>query len=108
MIAAIYARKSTEQAGVADEQKSVTRQVDHARAYATQKGWAVALNVIHCAGARSLLRTSCGRTAASSDPGGGSALRRRGRKTGREHGMARCPAGAATHGGALVSRSVSE
>ena len=31
MIAAIYARKSTEQA-VADEQKSVARQVEHARA----------------------------------------------------------------------------
>ena len=41
MTAAIYARKSTEQAGVADEQKSVTRQLDHARAYAAAKGWAV-------------------------------------------------------------------
>lgn len=41
MIAAIYARKSTEQNGVADEQKSVSRQVDHARAYAQRKGWAV-------------------------------------------------------------------
>jgi site-specific DNA recombinase len=41
MIAAIYARKSTEQFGVADEQKSVTRQVDHARAYAERKGWSV-------------------------------------------------------------------
>lgn len=40
MIAAIYARKSTEQTGVADEQKSVARQVDHARAYATSKGMA--------------------------------------------------------------------
>ncbi len=39
--AAIYARKSTEQTGVADEQKSVTRQVDHARAYAVRKGWTV-------------------------------------------------------------------
>jgi DNA invertase Pin-like site-specific DNA recombinase len=39
MIAAIYARKSTEQAGVADEQKSVARQIDHARDYATRKGW---------------------------------------------------------------------
>jgi hypothetical protein len=37
MIAAIYARKSTEQTGVADEQKSVTRQIDHARAYAIGK-----------------------------------------------------------------------
>ncbi len=42
MIAAIYARKSTEQNGVADEAKSVTRQVDHARAYALRKGWTVA------------------------------------------------------------------
>ena len=42
MIAAIYARKSTEQSGVADEAKSVTRQVEHARAYATRKGWTVA------------------------------------------------------------------
>ena len=32
MIAAIYARKSTEQTGVADDAKSVTRQVEHARA----------------------------------------------------------------------------
>lgn len=41
MIAAIYARKSTEQTGVADEQKSVARQVDHARAYAVGKGWRI-------------------------------------------------------------------
>src|SRR5262245_32174983 len=41
MIAAIYARKSTEQTGVADEQKSVARQVEHARAYAERKGWTV-------------------------------------------------------------------
>lgn len=41
MIAAIYARKSTEQPGVADEQKSVARQVDNARAYAHRKGWIV-------------------------------------------------------------------
>src|SRR5687767_5888385 len=40
MIAAIYARKSTEQL-VADEQKSVARQVDHARQYAARKGWTV-------------------------------------------------------------------
>ncbi len=33
MIAAIYARKSTEQNGVNDEEKSVTRQVEHAKAY---------------------------------------------------------------------------
>jgi site-specific DNA recombinase len=41
MIAAIYARKSTEQNGVADEAKSVARQIEHARAYATTKGWTV-------------------------------------------------------------------
>ena len=38
MIAAIYARKSTDQ-HVADEEKSVTRQVEHARAFAATKGW---------------------------------------------------------------------
>jgi DNA invertase Pin-like site-specific DNA recombinase len=42
MIAAIYARKSTEQNGVGDEDKSVTRQIEHAKAYAAQKGWVVA------------------------------------------------------------------
>src|SRR5215468_8056617 len=41
MIAAIYARKSTEQNGVADEQKSVARQVEHARDYARRNGWTV-------------------------------------------------------------------
>ena len=42
MIAAIYARKSTDQTGVADEQKSVvTRQIDHARALCARKGWTV-------------------------------------------------------------------
>jgi site-specific DNA recombinase len=41
MIAAVYARKSTEQQ-VSDDAKSVTRQVEHATAYATKKGWAVA------------------------------------------------------------------
>ncbi|HXH81720.1 MAG TPA: recombinase family protein, partial [Candidatus Tectomicrobia bacterium] len=40
MIAAIYARKSTEQ-NTPDEEKSVTRQIAHARAYATRKGWTV-------------------------------------------------------------------
>jgi DNA invertase Pin-like site-specific DNA recombinase len=42
MIAAVYARKSTERNGVADEQKSVARQIEHARQYATLKGWIVA------------------------------------------------------------------
>ena len=41
MIAAIYARKSTDQ-NVADEEKSVTRQVDRARAYAAERGCTVA------------------------------------------------------------------
>ncbi|MGH2609793.1 MAG: recombinase family protein, partial [Tepidiformaceae bacterium] len=41
MIAAIYARKSTEQHGVTDEEKSVTRQIEHARAYAAKRGWTV-------------------------------------------------------------------
>lgn len=40
MIAAVYCRKSTEQ-NVADEQKSVARQVEHARSYAARKGWTV-------------------------------------------------------------------
>ena len=42
MTAAIYARKSTEQAGVSDDQKSVARQIEHARRYAEAKGWRVA------------------------------------------------------------------
>ncbi len=42
MICAIYARKSNEQSGLADESKSVARQVEHARAYAVPKGWSVA------------------------------------------------------------------
>jgi DNA invertase Pin-like site-specific DNA recombinase len=41
MIAAIYARKSTDQNDVAEEAKSVERQIDHARAYAAEKGWTV-------------------------------------------------------------------
>jgi DNA invertase Pin-like site-specific DNA recombinase len=42
MIAAVYVRKSTEQTSVADEQKSVARQLDHPRQYAARKGWIVA------------------------------------------------------------------
>ena len=38
MIAAIYARKPTEQKGVPDEEKPVARQVEHATAYATRTG----------------------------------------------------------------------
>ena len=41
MIAAIYARKSTEQHGVSDEEKSVTRQIEHAKQYAAKKDWLV-------------------------------------------------------------------
>ena len=41
MIAAVYARKSTEQ-NTSDEEKSVTRQIEHARAYAERKGWTLA------------------------------------------------------------------
>jgi len=39
MIAAIYARKSTDQNSVGDEEKSVARQIGHAKAYAAKKGW---------------------------------------------------------------------
>lgn len=41
MIAVIYARKSTDQHAVADAEKSVTRQVEAATAYAVRKGWTV-------------------------------------------------------------------
>jgi hypothetical protein len=33
MTCAVYARKSTDQTGIADEQKSVARQVEHAKEY---------------------------------------------------------------------------
>lgn len=42
MIAAIYARKSTSQDGRSEEEKSVTRQVERAEAFAASKGWTVA------------------------------------------------------------------
>jgi DNA invertase Pin-like site-specific DNA recombinase len=41
MVAAVYCRKSTDQSAVADEAKSVTRQLAHATAYAARKGWRV-------------------------------------------------------------------
>src|SRR5712692_5687074 len=41
MIAAIYARKSNDQTGTAEEAKSVARQIEHGTAYATAKGWTV-------------------------------------------------------------------
>lgn len=40
MIAAIYSRKSNEQAAI-EEERSVQRQIDHARDYAERKGWIV-------------------------------------------------------------------
>ncbi len=42
MIAAIYARKSTEQNGVADDAKTVTRQIERSREFAARRGWTVA------------------------------------------------------------------
>ena len=39
--AAIYARKSTDQSGVSDDQKSVARQIDSARAFVTAKRWTI-------------------------------------------------------------------
>jgi site-specific DNA recombinase len=42
MIAAIYARKSTEQNGADADAKSVARQIESARAFAASKGWQVA------------------------------------------------------------------
>jgi site-specific DNA recombinase len=47
MIAAIYSRRSNEQNGVADEAKSVTRQIEHASAFAQRKGWTVAADHIY-------------------------------------------------------------
>src|SRR5262244_245013 len=41
VVAALYARKSTEQTGVTDEQRSVARQIEHARAWALARGWVV-------------------------------------------------------------------
>jgi hypothetical protein len=41
MTAAIYARKSTDQSGISDEQRSIARQVEHARTYAARQGWRV-------------------------------------------------------------------
>jgi hypothetical protein len=38
VICAIYERKSTEQNGHNKEEKSVTRQIEHATAYAVKKG----------------------------------------------------------------------
>jgi len=40
LVAAVYARRSTDQ-NVAEDTKSVTRQIDNARAFAESQGWAV-------------------------------------------------------------------
>jgi hypothetical protein len=47
MIAAIYARKSTAETGMNDEEKSVTRQIEHGKAYALTKGWTVSEDHIY-------------------------------------------------------------
>ena len=44
---AIYARKSTKQADVSDEQKSVERQIENARAFAAARKWIVLENHIY-------------------------------------------------------------
>ena len=41
MIAALYARKSTDQGDLADIERSVARQVEHATAYAQRKAWTI-------------------------------------------------------------------
>ena len=41
MITAIYARKSTDQAGLPEWERSVESQIDGARAYAASKRWTV-------------------------------------------------------------------
>ena len=46
MTAAIYARKSSDQSHVTDEQRSVTRQIDHARTFAARKGWDVSDDIV--------------------------------------------------------------
>jgi hypothetical protein len=46
VIVAIYARKSTEQTGISDLEKSVARQVAHGKTYADRKGWMVSENHI--------------------------------------------------------------
>src|SRR5262245_5975120 len=44
-VAAIYARKSTDQTGMVDESKSITRQVEGAKAYAAANGWTIGEHV---------------------------------------------------------------
>lgn len=47
MIAAVYARKSTDQFGIAEEQRSVSRQIEMARTYAASKGWQVLADAVY-------------------------------------------------------------
>ncbi len=47
MSAAIYARKSTEQTGADADAKSVARQIDNAREFATAHGWKVAEALVY-------------------------------------------------------------
>lgn len=46
MIAAIYARKSNDQNGIAEDQRSVTRQIEQATAFAERQGWVVATECV--------------------------------------------------------------
>lgn len=46
MIAAVYARKSSDQFGCVDELRSVSRQIDGARAYAAARGWQIREDLI--------------------------------------------------------------
>jgi site-specific DNA recombinase len=46
-VAAIYSRKSSEQQGLNDEEKSIHRQIVHAKDYAARKGWMVAEEFIY-------------------------------------------------------------
>src|SRR5262245_30746207 len=47
MIAAIYARKSTDDSDRNEEARSTTRQVERAKEYAAAKGWTVAPRYIY-------------------------------------------------------------
>ncbi len=47
MIAGIYARQSVEQTDLSHENRSVTRQIEPAKASAAEKGWTVAKEHIY-------------------------------------------------------------
>src|SRR5260370_1411047 len=65
MMAAIYARKSTEQTGVSEEHKSVGRQVETPKAYAARQDWLLS-------GEDSLVQHACGAGRADAVGRGGS------------------------------------